>query len=309
LYCTKVYPGFPIVHIPTVMRTFDTESYLGDRKQTLLVLSMLLSGSTHARDDFNAHDISAIQTKCEDMCMQLKLTPYEQKNCGIEDIQAAILIAVAAFNNGQTRLARFLLDDAVRMSQHLGLLKDPVGTATNLIECEIRKRVAWMVFTSDLFSAFATNTPYGFDGDPFSLPLPLEVDDEFITEDRIQPNATGRRSVLSCMVLNIKLYQFVYFLLRYPISSETLVHVLTTLQEWKTLLSATVQNVGDEAFGIGRSNLMLTCFMIETTVRCALANRMEPLPTNTECIKEISTTLKKMPIRHIRCHGCGAVTP
>jgi hypothetical protein len=306
-YCSKVYPAFPIVHLPTVTKMFEHETYLGDRKKTLLILSLILSATTLARDDFDPVDMSTIEDKCEEVCMHLKLRPYEQSSCTIEDVQAALLLGLAYFNKSQRRLSRFLLDDALRMSHHLCLLKDPAGSSTSLIDREIRKRVAWMVFTSDLFTSFVSNTPDSFDGDPFSLPLPLEVDDQYISEEGLHPDSVGKPSVLSCMVLNIKVYQLMYLLIRYPTSSETLVHILATIQEWKSTLSTTLKNIRDEAFGIGRSNILLTCFMIETTVRRALAKRLLPLPTNTQCVQEISAILKKIPVRHIRCHGSGAV--
>jgi hypothetical protein len=82
---------------------------------------------------------------------------------------------------------------AVASSLRLGLHRS-VPVAFNPIEQEVRKRIFWTVRKMDIYIGVMLGLPEMLSNENIDQEMPLEVDDEFITVDKVLPMPSGRIS-------------------------------------------------------------------------------------------------------------------
>ena len=80
----------------------------------------------------------------------------------------------------------------LRCSIRMGLHRSIAGNF-NPIEQEIRKRIFWVVRKMDIYVAALLGLPMYLHDDDVDQELPLEIDDEFLTSEKITPMPPGRR--------------------------------------------------------------------------------------------------------------------
>ena len=82
------------------------------------------------------------------------------------------------------------LRSALRMGLHRELCLD-----INPIERETRKRVFWAIRNMDVYVSAMLGLPVMLSTDEIDQPLPMEVDDEYITEDAVFSMPVGKTSL------------------------------------------------------------------------------------------------------------------
>jgi hypothetical protein len=86
------------------------------------------------------------------------------------------------------------LHSAVRMGLHRS-----IQGRFNPIECEIRKRIFWQIRKLDIYTGAMLGLPMMLADDDIDQEQPLDVDDEYITIDRILPMPEGVTPLASAM--------------------------------------------------------------------------------------------------------------
>ena len=112
---------------------------------------------------------------------------------------------------------------ALRSSLRMGLHRS-LSTNFNFIEQETRKRVFWTIRKMDVYISAQIGMPRMLSDDDIDQELPLPVDDEFITKDRILPMPPGRVSLITATNAHTKLLKILQKVVRYIYPIKGLVH-------------------------------------------------------------------------------------
>lgn len=103
-----------------------------------------------------------------------------------------------------------VLRSAIRMGIHRSLSGN-----FNPIEQEIRKRIFWVVRKMDIYVAALLGLPMYLNENDFDQDMPLEIDDEFITSEKILPAPPGRLSVMCAFNAHTRLVEILAKTTRY----------------------------------------------------------------------------------------------
>ena len=111
---------------------------------------------------------------------------------------------------------------ALRSSIRLGLHRS-ISRNFNPIEQEIRKRIFWVVRKMDIYVAALLGLPMFLNDDDFDQEMPLEIDDEFITSEKILPMPPGQTSLMSSFNAHTRLVFILAKTTRYiyPVKGST----------------------------------------------------------------------------------------
>ena len=106
------------------------------------------------------------------------------------------------------------LRSALRMGMHRSL-----NEGCGPIETEVRKRCFWIIRKMDVFVSMMLGLPLALSDEDFDQDFPAEVDDEFITEDGIQPQPADRVPFIRAVNHDFRLANIVCRIVRriYPI--------------------------------------------------------------------------------------------
>ena len=85
----------------------------------------------------------------------------------------------------------------------------------NPIECQIRKRIFWAVRKMDIYVGALLGLPMFLNDDDIDQAVPLEIDDEFITSEKILPMPPGRLSLMTAFNAHTRLVDILLKIVRY----------------------------------------------------------------------------------------------
>lgn len=113
---------------------------------------------------------------------------------------------------------------ALRSALRMGLHRSHRSFARtfNPIEAETRKRVFWTVRKMDIYIGAMLGLPQTLSEEDIDQDLPVEVDDEYITENGILPMPEGTTAVITAFNAHLKLVQLLTKIVRnvYPIRAK-----------------------------------------------------------------------------------------
>lgn len=168
----------------------------------------------------------------------------------IPHIQAIILMAI--FLQSSTKMSTcysyvgIALCAAVRMGLHRTM-----NLNLNPIEREVRKRVFWVIRKMDTYVTALLGLPKGIADEDIDQEMPLEIDDEYITETEIKEQPEGTVSIMTVVnahtrLLSImaKVVKAIYPLKQgcasgngmYAVSFATIREIENDLQKWSEAL-------------------------------------------------------------------------
>jgi len=122
----------------------------------------------------------------------------------IPTIQAVILMAI--FLQSSTKMSTcysyvgIALCAAVRMGLHRSM-----NLNLNPIEREVRKRIFWVIRKMDTYVTALLGLPKGIADEDIDQEMPLDVDDEYITETEIKEQPQGTVSIMTVVNAHTKL--------------------------------------------------------------------------------------------------------
>lgn len=103
---------------------------------------------------------------------------------------------------------------ALRSSLRMGLHRN-LAAHCNPIERETRRRLFWIVRKLDTYVSALLGFPRMLSDDDIDQELPLEVDDEYITEDAILPMPAGKTSLYAASNAHTRLMFILAKVIRY----------------------------------------------------------------------------------------------
>ena len=75
----------------------------------------------------------------------------------------------------------------------------------NPIETELRKRIFWAIRKLDIYVGALLGLPQMLSDDDIDQEWPLEIDDEYLTKDKIEPMPSGKLSIFAAFNVHTRL--------------------------------------------------------------------------------------------------------
>lgn len=122
----------------------------------------------------------------------------------LPSLQAIICMVIFLQSSARLSTCYSYIGIALHSAVRMGLHRSIPGRF-NPIESEIRKRIFWQIRKMDIYMGAMIGLPMMLSDDDIDQELPLEVDDEFITTERILPMPQGVVSLSSAMNMHTKL--------------------------------------------------------------------------------------------------------
>ena len=162
------------------------------------------------------------------------------------------------------------LRSAIRMGMHRS-----ISRSFNPIELETRRRVFWTIRKMDIYVGALLGLPKMLSEEDIDQDLPQEVDDEFITAEKILPMPIGRVSRIAAANAHTRLLKILQKVVRYIYPIKGLAHkgnqsnqtyvvshakireIERDLQEWMETLSMSLRPGGDVPKELARVQQLL----------------------------------------------------
>ena len=93
---------------------------------------------------------------------------------------------------------------ALRSCIRMGLHRS-VSNVFDPIETELRKRIFWIIRKLDIYVGALLGLPQMLSDDDIDQEMPIEVDDEYITKEKISPMPTGELSIATAVNAHTRL--------------------------------------------------------------------------------------------------------
>ncbi|KAK6522863.1 hypothetical protein TWF281_002293 [Arthrobotrys megalospora] len=228
-------PYLPIVHKPTFLAEFHRMYDIPDYRTSpasLVITHMICAMSMYfmAKRDIKVDD----QSQQPDLIRAYRHYHFSLSFLNLllaggtlEDCQA--LVYLLAFTRGFTRPGpAYILSKVttatifeLRLNRSLKKQHERAGTALNVLEDEMRKRVFWTGVSIDVGISAKLNRPIGVFPTDYDVEYPARIEDEYITEagftqEPLHPNGEGRCSfdvvfgLIKCAEFTIEIHTKLY---------------------------------------------------------------------------------------------------
>lgn len=134
----------------------------------------------------------------------------------ITSLQAILFMILFLQSSSNLSTCYSYIGVALRSALRMGLHRNLSGSF-GLIEREKRRRIFWIIRKMDTYVAALLGFPRTLDDDDIDQVLPIEVDDEYITDGAILPMPSGKVSLLAAsnahtglMVILAKVIKYIY---------------------------------------------------------------------------------------------------
>ncbi|KAF2101209.1 hypothetical protein NA57DRAFT_25191, partial [Rhizodiscina lignyota] len=194
-----------VVHEPTIWKAFDKifdkspENYTNDDNMFLpLLYAILALGSLFSKDGREI-DAKGYATAIDQGFKYFKSSRLlmDIADCrDLRSLQAIVFMILFLQSSAKLSTCYSYIGVALRSALRMGLHRNIPGNF-NPIEAETRKRVFWVIRKMDTYVGALLGLPHTLNDEDIDQVLPLEVDDEYITETEILPMPEGQISVMA----------------------------------------------------------------------------------------------------------------
>lgn len=174
---------------------------LKGKEMFLIVALLVLSLGSLASKDKSSHAMAESAKLEQDW--QRALTAQLQTTPTLATVQALVLAELYSLHTGNMDNVWHYRMMAVSMTQRLGLhrchksLKLPNGSRLSFYDQEMRRRLFWVTYSLDCFSAAQLGAPRLLGDSDIECALPLNIDDELLRGEAA-PENEGAMTQMSC---------------------------------------------------------------------------------------------------------------
>ncbi|MCJ1400972.1 hypothetical protein MMC11_004183 [Xylographa trunciseda] len=212
------------VHQPTFYAMFDRvydvppEQYGNEEHRYLpLVYSVLALGSLFAKSENSKLEVEGYESATDRGFKYFKASRQLMDICDCRDIpslQAVIFMIIFLQSSAKLATCYSYIGVALRSAIRMGLHRS-ITRNFNPIELETRKRIFWQIRKMDNYVAALLGLPMMLSEDDIDQELPQEIDDEYITVEKILPMPSGRVSLIAATNAHTKLTKIIQKVVRY----------------------------------------------------------------------------------------------
>ncbi|KAL1297122.1 hypothetical protein AAFC00_004700 [Neodothiora populina] len=222
------------VHIPTFWQSFDRlyrlpfENYSNeDHKFLPLLYSIMAVGCLYGKDEQSAINQAGYESAIDQGFKYFKAARQLLDIADCRDlisIQAVIYMILFLQSSAKLSQCYAYVGVALRSALRMGLHRSHRSFCRNFnpIEAEVRKRVFWTIRKMDIYIGAMLGLPQTLSDEDIDQDLPVEVDDEYITESGILPMPEGTTALTTAFNAHLRLVQILSKIVRnvYPIRAK-----------------------------------------------------------------------------------------
>ena len=187
VYCSIVYPIFPLFHRGRLLERVEKREHLTDRGFFSSLMALCALASARARDGaapwyIERGDESRAPSETFYLAA-LDAIPKELSSArGLDYLRACVVMAIASIQLGRIESLHEYLGQyhallaLQRFHDEACWVKD-----ITLIEREERRRLIWSTYALDVYSSIVWNTPLRSKDGQLAVEYPSEVDDDLLT--------------------------------------------------------------------------------------------------------------------------------
>ena len=213
-----------IVHKPSFWQSFEhlygtpSENWTNDDQVFLpLFHSVMALGHLFAKDEQSGVSREGYENGIQQGFVHFRAARQLMDIADCRDltsIQAVVYMLLFLQSSAKLSTCYAYVGVALRSSLRMGLHRAHAGTF-DPIEAETRKRLFWVVRKMDIYVGAMLGLPQTLSDDDIDQEFPVEVDDEYVTKDGIQPMPDGKVSVMTAFNSHTRLVQLLSKIVRY----------------------------------------------------------------------------------------------
>ncbi|GAB7353063.1 hypothetical protein MBLNU459_g3613t1 [Dothideomycetes sp. NU459] len=222
------------VHIPSFWLSFQRlyatpfENYTNqDHKFLPLFYSVIALGCLFGKDESSAINKAGYESAIEEGFKYFKAARQllDIADCrDLTSIQAVIYMILFLQSSAKLSQCYAYVGVALRSALRMGLHRSQrsFSRTFNPIEDETRKRTFWTIRKMDIYIGAMLGLPQTLSDEDIDQDLPIEVEDEYITENGILPMPEGTTALSVAFNAHVKLVQILKKIVRnvYPIRAK-----------------------------------------------------------------------------------------
>lgn len=142
----------------------------------------------------------------------------------LTSLQAVVFMILFMQSSAKLSTCYSYIGIALRSSLRMGLHRS-IWTGSNLVERECRRRIFWVIRKMDTYVAAMLGLPKILSDDDIDQELPLEIDDEFITTEKITPMPAGKLSLNAATNAHTHLVKVLAKVVQYIYPIKSIEHI------------------------------------------------------------------------------------
>ncbi|KAK5160830.1 hypothetical protein LTR04_004517 [Oleoguttula sp. CCFEE 6159] len=260
-----------VVHQPTFWKSFDRiystapENYNSEDIRFLPLLYVVIAlGCLFAKEEHSDLEQLGYGNAIDQGFEYFKASRQllDIADCrDITSLQAIVFMILFLQSSAKLSTCYAYVGVALRSALRMGLHRSFTNNF-NPVEAETRKRLFWVIRKMDIYVGAMLGLPQTLSDDDVDQELPLEVDDEYITETQILPMPEGKMSLITASNAHMRLVWLLSKIVKhiYPIKGQSsqkdptksysvsyakIREIENDLEEWKSSLPAMLQPVGE----------------------------------------------------------------
>ncbi|GAB7340164.1 hypothetical protein MBLNU457_6641t2 [Dothideomycetes sp. NU457] len=235
-------PLFPVLHRPTFLAVY--EEYTSDPEAMtdnvkIAQLNLVFALAALSQDSQPPVELPSIDNQWQ---VALAAIQTEQS---MSTLQCLVLAQISCIQRGGYNQLMAYKALAVSLSCRLGLHQSQKRFALGTLTCETRKKVFWSLYTVDCFSAVLLGLPRQIKDEDVYCELPVDADDEYVTERGFQPLLPGESTRLSSALALFRASRILAKVLEevypaqtsYELSLQKLSALAEELDQWQASLA------------------------------------------------------------------------
>ncbi|KAJ7366718.1 fungal-specific transcription factor domain-containing protein [Mycena albidolilacea] len=198
LFFDFVYPLTPCVHRPSFMADLHARREERDPLFFALVMSTVASTLVQVPRSYLPMErpvVRKLAQTCHEASRHITVASYDPPTS--MHVVIRYFDCVYHFCEGHDATQHAAFGEAAHIAVTLRLHEEAAYEGLDPIECEIRRRVFWLLFGADKSMSILLGRPICLRDEDCTLHFPKELDDEYITPSAYLPQPQGKTAIVS----------------------------------------------------------------------------------------------------------------
>lgn len=198
LFFDFVYPLTPCIHKPSFMADLQARREEHDPLFFALVMSTVASTLVQVPRSYLPMERSVVRKlaqTCYEASRHITVATYDPPTS--MHVAIRYLDCVYHFCEGSDATQHACFGEAAHIAITLRMHEESSYEGLDPIECEVRRRIFWLLFGADKSMAILLGRPICLRDEDCTVHFPKELDDEYITPTAYLPQPHGKTAILS----------------------------------------------------------------------------------------------------------------
>ncbi|KAJ7645489.1 fungal-specific transcription factor domain-containing protein [Mycena polygramma] len=198
LFFDFVYPLTPCIHRPSFMADLHARREERDPLFFALVMSTVASTLVQVPRSYLPMErpvVRKLAQTCHEASRHITIASYDPPTS--MHVVIRYFDCVYHFCEGHDATQHAAFGEAAHIAVTLRLHEEAAYEGLDPIECEVRRRVFWLLFGADKSMSILLGRPICLRDEDCTLHFPKELDDEYITPSAYLPQPHGKTAIVS----------------------------------------------------------------------------------------------------------------